>query len=138
MDQNYIAPDACVLEMDSEVYIHNIKELRVSTGDKVKICAVMKADAYGHGIEVMMDTFVKSIVEYISAIDNYEFRILQKWFKEHNVQHVRLLRIAPDTKEELIEFIINNWDVEEVFGSLEKGQYFSKISSEISRNLEEN
>lgn len=106
--------------MDPEVYIHNIKELRVSTGDKVKICAVMKADAYGHGIEVMMDAIVKSGVEYISAIDNCEFRIMNKWFKEHNVNHVRLLRIAPATKEELIESIINNWDLEEVVGSLEQ------------------
>ncbi|CAD8085732.1 unnamed protein product [Paramecium primaurelia] len=46
--------------MEHEVYIHNIKELRVSTGDQVKICAVMKDDAYGHGIEVMMDSIVKS------------------------------------------------------------------------------
>ncbi|CAD8208006.1 unnamed protein product [Paramecium octaurelia] len=135
MDQNQIAPDACIIEMDPEIYIHNIKELRISTGDKVKICAVMKADAYGHGIEVMMDSIVKSGVEYISAIDNCEFRIMQKWFKEHNVNHLRLLRIAPATKEELIESIINNWDVEEVVGSLEQGQYFSKIITEISQKL---
>lgn len=63
----------------------------------------MKADAYGHGIETMMDAVVRSGVEYISAIDNCEFRIMNKWFKTHNVNNVRLLRIAPATKEELIE-----------------------------------
>lgn len=45
---------------------------------------------------------------------------------------MRLLRIAPATKEELIESIINNWDVEEVIGSLEQAQYFSKIITETS------
>lgn len=85
----------------------------------------MKADAYGHGIEVMMDSVVRSGVEYISAIDNCEFRIMSKWLKSHNVNHVRLLRIAPATKEELIENVLSAWDLEECVGSLELAQYFS-------------
>lgn len=89
--------------MDPEIWIHNIKELRKKTGDKVKLCAVMKADAYGHGIETMIEPIVRSGVEYLSAIDNCEFRIMFNWFKEHNVHNVRMLRIAPATKEELIE-----------------------------------
>lgn len=34
---------------------HNLQQLRRHAGDAVKLCAVVKADAYGHGIALLLD-----------------------------------------------------------------------------------
>ena len=40
-------------EVDLEAIGHNIAEVRKNVGSGVKICAVIKADAYGHGARVV-------------------------------------------------------------------------------------
>ncbi len=63
------------VEIDTAAYTHNLQEIRKMIGTKPKICVVMKSDAYGHGINNLIDSALKANVDYIAAVDNSEFRI---------------------------------------------------------------
>lgn len=45
---------------------HNIAQVRKNVGDSVKICAVIKADAYGHGA-VAVGQYLENVVEYFAV-----------------------------------------------------------------------
>lgn len=45
---------------------HNIAQVRKNVGDSVKICAVIKADAYGHGA-VAVGRYLENVVEYFAV-----------------------------------------------------------------------
>ncbi len=53
-------------EVDLDAIGHNISEVRRNVGEKVKICAVIKADAYGHGA-VAVGKYLESAVEYFAV-----------------------------------------------------------------------
>ena len=53
-------------EVDLEAIGHNIAEVRRNVGSGVKICAVIKADAYGHGA-VAVGRYLESAVEYFAV-----------------------------------------------------------------------
>ena len=53
-------------EVDLEAIGHNIAEVRKNVGNDVKICAVIKADAYGHGA-VEVGRYLESAVEYFAV-----------------------------------------------------------------------
>jgi alanine racemase len=46
-------PDRCWVEIDTAVLRHNVASLRQFLSSGVKIAAVIKADAYGHGLETV-------------------------------------------------------------------------------------
>jgi alanine racemase len=49
------------LEVDLGAFEHNIQTLKNRLGDKgPQICAIMKADAYGHGIDLLVPSVVKA------------------------------------------------------------------------------
>ena len=53
-------------EVDLEAIGHNIAEVRRNVGNEVKICAVIKADAYGHGA-VAVGRYLENAVEYFAV-----------------------------------------------------------------------
>lgn len=53
-------------EVDLAAIGHNIAEVRKNVGSDVKICAVIKADAYGHGA-VAVGRYLESAVEYFAV-----------------------------------------------------------------------
>ncbi len=53
-------------EIDLDAIAHNISEVRRRVGDGVMICAVIKADAYGHGA-VAVGRRLESMVEYFAV-----------------------------------------------------------------------
>ena len=53
-------------EVDLDAIGHNISEVRRNVGEKVKICAVIKADAYGHGA-VAVGKYLESAVVYFAV-----------------------------------------------------------------------
>ncbi len=57
-------------EIDLEAIGHNINEVRKNVGKDVKICAVIKSNAYGHGA-IAVGHYLKDAVEYfaVAALD---------------------------------------------------------------------
>ncbi len=125
------------VEIDTAAYTHNLQEIRKMIGAKPKICVVMKSDAYGHGINNLTDSALKTNVDYIAAVDNSEFRILAAKIKASG-KNTHLLRIAPATKAELIQAQTNNWQVEEIAGSLNEAKMLNDTAIELSRKLHKN
>lgn len=121
--------------IDPQAYASNLLQIRKMIGPKVKICAVMKSNAYGHGIDNLIDETLKANVDYIAAVDNNEFRLLAEKIKASK-KSTHLLRIAPVTKPELVEAQINDWHVEEIAGSLEEAQMLSATAAELSKKLQ--
>ena len=55
MDARSSAGEPRVL-INREALLHNARAIRRAVGPKVSVCAVIKADAYGHGAETVVDT----------------------------------------------------------------------------------
>ncbi len=54
-------------EIDTDALTHNFKEIRKITNPNSKILAVVKADAYGHGVEEVAKTLIKSGADYFAV-----------------------------------------------------------------------
>lgn len=61
--ENYLRAYA---EINLKAIGHNINEVRKNVGEDVKICAVIKADAYGHGA-VEVGHYLENMVEYFAV-----------------------------------------------------------------------
>lgn len=129
-----VATSINYVEIDPQAYADNLAQIRKLVGPKVKICAVMKSNAYGHGINNLIDEAIKADINYIAAVDNNEFAYMSKKIKASG-KDIHLLRIAPVTKLELIDSIKHNWNVEEIAGSLEEAQMISATAIQMSKEL---
>ena len=62
----HISSNRAVARISLSNILHNINEFRKCKSKKLKICAVVKADAYGHGsVEVSM--FIERYVDYFAV-----------------------------------------------------------------------
>lgn len=115
------------LKINPDVFARNIATLKKEMGPKVKICVVMKSDAYGHGVENLTREAVESKPEYIGLVENREIRKAVKCMQEAG-KFSTILRIAPATFYEAAESAVKGWDVEEVVGSLPQAEMLSRIA----------
>ena len=126
------------VEIDTVAYKSNLVAVKQMVGDDVKLCAVMKANAYGHGIKNLIDATVSSqAVDCIAATDNNEFAIIVPKIKESG-RNITALRIAPVTKSELVQAINNDWSVQEVIGSYDQAKMISDTAKEMGEILGKN
>ena len=58
-------------EVSSENIENNLKVIQKQVGEGVKICAVVKADAYGHGLSGFVDTLSKRHFTDIAAVGKF-------------------------------------------------------------------
>lgn len=123
------------VEINPKAFGHNLQVIRKTIGPNVKICAVMKADAYGNGIANLIDEAILQHVDYIAAVDNNEFKIIVPAVNKSG-ENIHLIRLAPVTKNELIEAIKNNWNIEEIAGSVEEAKMISETAQEMSKKLQ--
>lgn len=54
-------------EVDLGAIDHNVKQIRRLTGNRTKICAVVKADAYGHGVIAVAKTVLQAGADQIAV-----------------------------------------------------------------------
>ncbi|MGH8353678.1 MAG: alanine racemase [Pseudomonas sp.] len=110
------------LEIDKAAFEGNIRTLQNLLGDKSKICAVMKADAYGHGIELLVPSVIAMGVPCIAIANNEEARVVrQKGFNG------RLMRVRTATLGEVQDAL--QYDLEELVGNLD----FAKQAAAIAQ-----
>ena len=55
------------VEIDDKAIVHNLNVVRNIVGPKVKIMAVIKANAYGHGVLSVADALIKDGVNYFAV-----------------------------------------------------------------------
>lgn len=109
------------LEIDTEAYGHNIEAMRAHLGGKSQICAILKADAYGFGIDNLMPTVIAHQVPCIGIASNEEARIARK----HGYKG-RVMRVRTATNQEIEDGL--KYNVEELFGTLKQAQTASDIA----------
>lgn len=118
--------DSCVL-IEPDLFAENIKRLKEDIGPDVKLCIVMKSDAYAHGVENLMPEALRAKPAYIAMVGNNDIRKAVA-IMEKTGMRASILRIGPATFFEAAEAVINNWPVEEIVGSLGQAEMLSRIA----------
>ena len=58
------------MEIDTQAFEHNIRTLQNELGGKSQICAIMKADAYGNSIDLLMPVVMQTGIPCIGIASN--------------------------------------------------------------------
>ena len=109
-------------------YESNIRYLTSRLGAQATLCAVVKADAYGHGLDQIAPAAVHAGVGCLGIVDNWE----AKRIRELEIQ-LPILRLRPALFDEAEEAA--SWGVEELAGSLQNAQDYSAIGLGRSQPL---
>jgi alanine racemase len=98
-------------EIDAAAFEHNIAQVRAILGDGgAELCTIMKADAYGNGLDLLMPSVLKTRVKAVGITSNDEARVAREMgFKG------RLLRVRTGTLDEIEDAFPLN--VEELVGN---------------------
>lgn len=66
----------CLIDLDA--LVHNLGEIRRVVGDDVRICAVVKSNAYGHGGALVAETLARAGVDHLAVATFEEARTLRR------------------------------------------------------------
>lgn len=106
------------LEINTQTFEHNIQTLQKELKDQSQICAVMKADAYGHGIELLMPSIIKLQVPCVGITSNAEAAVARKQGYQG-----RILRLRAATDQEIQN--AQSLNIEELLGNYAQAQRLS-------------
>ncbi len=105
---------------------HNLNQLALKTGDKEKIAAVLKDNAYGHGIEIMAKLVSEYGLSQAVVINTQEAKKISSYF-----QNILILNDTPIEKE---NFSYSISDLE----SLKNYQGNAKIELKVDTGMHRN
>ncbi|KJL33366.1 alanine racemase [Microbacterium oxydans] len=95
------------VEIDPDAITHNIRTIRAALGDPVEFCGVVKADAYGHGIDIVAPLLAAEGVTMIGVASNEDAAAVRS-----SGFTGRLMRVRPAGRDEVddgIRFAIEEW-----------------------------
>ena len=119
------APNAWI-EVDPEVFQNNLRLVQAAVTGGARICAIMKADAYGIGIDMVMPGILKARLPYVGIASTEEARMVRACgFKG------RLMRVRAATLEEVEDAL--SFKVEELVGNLAVAQAMGEIARRRGR-----
>ncbi|MFH8252042.1 alanine racemase [Microbacterium sp. B2969] len=93
-----MTPAAGWVEVDTRAIAHNLDVVRAHLADGVELCAVLKADAYGHGVDLVAPVVIGAGVRTIGVTSNGEARMLRGAGFDG-----RILRLRPALAEEITD-----------------------------------
>lgn len=114
------------VEIDEGAYLRNIAKVRTTLNPDTELCVIIKADAYGAGIDLLMPALQKADVSCLGFASNDEARIARAHDFKGDLLRVRTGTIG-ETKHSL------QYDIVEIVGSLEHAQKISElgVSSDV-------
>ncbi|MDE1235871.1 alanine racemase [Vibrio aestuarianus] len=116
------------LEIDLGQFKQNIEQFKSHINTGTKICAVMKADAYGNGIRGLMPTILAQEIPCIAITSNGEARaVRESGFKG------QLLRVRSASLDEIAQSI--ELDIEELIGSQVQAVQLAQLSQQKGKIL---
>ncbi|WDU45813.1 alanine racemase [Taylorella equigenitalis] len=116
------------IEVDVQAFENNIAELQKLLNGKSKVCAILKADAYGHGINLLMPSIIKMNVPCIGIASNEEARIARAHNYEGTIMRVRAASIN-EIKDGL------KYDMEELVGDVTQAQTINALAKEAGKDV---
>ncbi|MDD5772460.1 MAG: alanine racemase [bacterium] len=90
------------VEIDLSALVHNLNEVRRVVAPKVEICAVVKADAYGHGAEKIAETLADNGVSKFAVANLKEGKQLRQAGIPGSI--ILLQPSFPEEAQEIIDF----------------------------------
>lgn len=116
------------LEISAGAFEHNVAETQRLIGPKTQICAVLKADAYGHGIALLMPSVIKAGLPYVGVTSNDEVAAVRASGYDGNI-----MRLRTATRAEIEAAL--PYRVEELLGNYELAQEASELATEYDVDL---
>ena len=116
------------LEVDAVAYGDNIEAMRHHLNGQAEICAILKADAYGFGINNLMPTVMQYNVPCIGISSNEEIRIA----RSHGYKG-RIMRVRAATNAEIEDAM--QYGVEELIGSLKQAEIANELAKKAGKNI---
>lgn len=116
------------LEIDVKAYGDNLEAMKKHLNGKAKICAILKADAYGNSIDLLMPAVIKHEIPCIGIASNEEARIA----RAHGYQGV-VARVRTATVGEIKDGL--QYGIEELFGNLEQAKQANEIAKQANKTL---
>jgi alanine racemase len=113
--------------IDRSALVHNVKALRALEPEK-KFCAVLKADAYGHGVDIVAPT-LEHFVDSFGITENLEAQTIL----EHTSLSKPIMRVRLADPFEIGEAMANNLTIEELVGNLDQAQRISELSQSLNQ-----
>jgi len=110
-DQAQVQQSNAWMEIDHRVFESNLAALQKRLDGKTQICAVMKADAYGHGIALLMPSIIRMNIPCVGVTSNEEARVARA-----NGFKGRLMRLRNATPGEMAGAL--PYEMDELVGSL--------------------
>jgi len=98
------------MEIDAAAFEHNVAEVRNILGGGSALCAVMKADAYGNGLDLLMPSVRRTGISIIGFTSNEEARVARQMGYRG-----KLIRLRTATLDEIEDAFALN--VEELMGN---------------------
>ncbi|MDO6500214.1 alanine racemase [Photobacterium sanguinicancri] len=109
------------LEVDTHAFSNNIQLLQNQLANDTKICAIMKADAYGNGIEGLMPSIIANNVACVGITSNEEARVVRK----HGFTG-KVMRVRAASRNEIEGGL--NYHMEELIGTKEQADQIIEIA----------
>ncbi|MGR7920660.1 alanine racemase [Zobellella denitrificans] len=116
------------IEIDQAAFEHNIRTLQTLLDGKSQICAIMKADAYGHGIANLMPSVIAAGIPCIGITSNEEARVVRESGYEG-----RIMRVRSATQAEVRDGL--QYDMEELFGDIEAARLAAEVAKAEGKTL---
>jgi len=92
-------------EIDALAFEHNIAETHAILGPNgAELCAIMKADAYGNGMDLLMPSVLKTGIRAVGFSSNEEARIARAM--KFKGRLIRVRTATPDETEDAFQFAV--------------------------------
>lgn len=126
--QNHIPASNAWLEVNLGQFRDNIEQFKTHMSSSTKICAVMKADAYGNGIQGLMPTIIEQQIPCVAVASNAEAQAVRDSGFKGQLMRVRSADLAEI--ESALEF-----NIEELIGSTEQAKALSQLAEKANREI---
>lgn len=111
------------VEIDQNALSHNIRAIRAELGGSVGLCAVVKADAYGHGIDLVVPELMAQGVDRIGVASNDDAAAVRACGYRG-----RLIRVRPASAAEIAE--ARELGMEEWAGGPSHAEVIERVAAE--------
>ncbi|MBA7801347.1 alanine racemase [Citrobacter freundii] len=123
-----VVVDNTTLEISRSALEYNIHKVQQLLGDKTRLCAILKGDAYGHDLSLVAPVMMQNGVQCIGVASNEEISIVrQAGFTS------QLMRVRNATEKEMRQAA--DFDTEELIGNLDMAKRLSAIAQEKGKTI---
>ncbi|MBA8561883.1 alanine racemase [Citrobacter freundii] len=120
--------DNTTLEISRSALEYNIHKVQQLLGDKTRMCAILKGDAYGHDLSLVTPVMMQNGVQCIGIASNEEISTVRQ-----SGYTSQLMRVRNATEKEMRQAA--DFDTEELIGNLDMAKRLSAIAQEKGKAI---